>query len=139
MNETLHLPPSRGMLWGGRVMSAIPAMLLLVDGVMKIVQPEPVVKATVEAGYPAAAILPIGVALVVSAVLYMAPPTAVLGAVMLTGYLGGAVATHVRLGENPATIVPALVFATLLWGGLVLREPRLRAIFPWRAGPASAT
>jgi hypothetical protein len=121
---------SRGLLWTGRVMSWLPGLLLLVDGVMKIVKPEAVVKATVEVGIPESVILPVGVALAVSAVLYLIPRTAVLGAILLTGYLGGAVETHVRLEDGPVQMLIPVLFAVLLWGGLVLRNQRVRSLLP---------
>jgi hypothetical protein len=121
---------SRGVLWAGRVLSWLPGLMLLFDGVMKIVRPEAVVKATVEVGIPESVILPVGVALVVSAVLYLIPRTAVLGALLLTGYLGGAVETHVRLEDGLVKILIPALFAVLLWGGLVLRNQRVRSLLP---------
>ena len=125
--------PSKAALWGGRVMSGLPALFLLMDGTMKLVKPAPVVTAAVELGYPESVIVPLGVVLLASTVLYLVPRTAVLGAILLTAYLGGAVATHLRVG-NPMlthTLFPVL-FGTLLWGGLYLRDARLRALLPVR-------
>ena len=121
---------SRGVLWAGRVMSWLPGLMLLLDGVMKIVRPEQVVKATVDAGIPKTAILPLGIALTASAVLYLIPRTAVLGAILLTGYLGGAVKTHVWKEDAWVQILIPVLFATLLWGGLVLRNGRVRSLLP---------
>ncbi|MGH9338851.1 MAG: DoxX family protein [Acidobacteriota bacterium] len=123
---------SKKMLWAGRVMSALPALFLLVDGAMKLVKPEPVVKATVELGYAEAVILPLGVVLLACTILYLIPRTAVLGAILLTGYLGGAVATHVRAGQGLFEVLFPVVFGALLWGGLVLRDDRLRSLIPLR-------
>jgi hypothetical protein len=84
-------------------------------------------------GYPARTVFPIGVILLLCVMTYVIPSTSVLGAVLLTGYLGGAVATHVRV-ENPLfshTLFPIYV-ALFAWGGLFLRDARLRALFPWR-------
>src|SRR5262245_50557710 len=89
----------RVAFWVGWIMSALPALFLLVDGAMKLAKPEVVVKATTELGYAEAVILPLGVVLLASTILYLIPQTAVLGAILLTGYLGGAVATHVRAGQ----------------------------------------
>jgi len=111
-------------------MSALPALFLLVDGAMKLAKPEPVVKATVELGYPESVILRLGIVLLTCTVLYLIPRTAVLGAMLLTGYLGGAVATHVRVGAPAFPIVFPIVFGVLLWGGLFLRDERLRALVP---------
>ena len=110
-----------------------PALFLLVDGAMKLVRPAPVVPATVELGYSESVIVPLGVVLLASTLLYLVPRTAVLGAILLTGYLGGAVATHLRVG-NPMlthTLFPVF-FGALLWGGLYLRDARLRALLPLR-------
>jgi hypothetical protein len=113
-------------------MSALPALFLLVDGAMKLGKPEVVVQTTVELGYSEAVILPLGVVLLACTILYLIPRTAVLGAVLLTGYLGGAVATHVRVGHGPFEILFPVLFGALLWGGLVLRDERLRALLPLR-------
>jgi len=131
-SATQTVPVSRKRLWAGRIMSALPALFLLVDGAMKLVKPEVVVKSTVELGYAEAVILPLGVVLLTCTILYLIPRTAVLGAILLTGYLGGAVATHVRAGNGPFEILFPVVFGALLWGGLVLRDARLRGLLPLR-------
>jgi hypothetical protein len=123
---------SKALLWTGRIMSALPALFLLVDGAMKLVKPEVVVKATVELGYAESVILPLGVVLLTCTVLYLIPQTAVLGAILLTGYLGGAVATHVRVGHGLFEILFPVALGALLWGGLVLRDGRLRTLLPLR-------
>jgi hypothetical protein len=119
-------------LWVGRTMSAMPALFLLVDGAMKLVKPEVVIKATVELGYAESVIVPLGIVLLTCTILYLVPRTAVLGAILLTGYLGGAVATHVRAGQGLFEILFPVVFGALLWGGLVLRDERLRELLPLR-------
>jgi hypothetical protein len=124
MNSTVQNP------WAARIMSGLPALFLLVDGVMKLVKPETVVKATVELGYPESAIFPLGVVLLACTVLYLIPQSSVLGAILLTGYLGGAVATHVRVQGGMFPICFPIVFGVLLWGGLFLRDRRLRALIP---------
>jgi hypothetical protein len=123
-------PVSSASLWTGRVLSFLPALFLLFDAVMKLVKPEPVVKATVEMGYPETVLVGLGIVLLVSTILYLIPRTAVLGAILLTGYLGGAVASHVRLGQGAFEISFPVLFGILLWAGLVLRNPRLRAVLP---------
>jgi len=123
---------SSKMLWAGRITSALPALFLLVDGAMKLVVPEPVVRATVELGYSETVIVPLGIVLLACTILYLIPRTAVLGAILLTGYLGGAVATHVRVGQGPFEILFPVLMGVLLWGGLALREDRLRALIPLR-------
>lgn len=123
---------SNKQLWLGRTMSAMPALFLLVDGAMKLVKPEVVIKATVELGYAESVIVPLGIVLLTCTILYLVPRTAVLGAILLTGYLGGAVATHVRAGQGLFEILFPVVFGALLWGGLVLRDERLRELLPLR-------
>jgi hypothetical protein len=114
-------------------MSALPALFLLVDAAMKLVRPDFVVDATVKLGYSESVIHPLGVVLLVCTVLYLVPGTSVLGAILLTGYLGGAVVTHVRHEDSAFEIVFPVIFDALLWGGLVLRDPRLRSLVPWRS------
>jgi ABC-type transport system involved in cytochrome c biogenesis permease component len=110
-------------------MSALPVLFLLMDSVMKLVKPEFVVKATVQLGFPEGVILPLGIILLVCVILYIVPRTAVLGAILLTGYLGGAVATHVRAGDPLFSHILFPVYvAILIWGGLYLRDERLRAL-----------
>jgi hypothetical protein len=123
---------SNKQLWVGRTMSAMPALFLLVDGAMKLVKPEVVIKATVELGYAESVIVPLGIVPLTCTILYLVPRTAVLGAILLTGYLGGAVATHVRAGQGLFEILFPVVFGALLWGGLVLRDERLRELLPLR-------
>jgi hypothetical protein len=125
--------PSKGARWTGRVMSGLAALFLLMDAVMKFVRPEVVTKGTVELGFPESVILPLGVVLLVSTLLYVVPRTAVLGAILLTGYLGGAVCTHVRVG-NPlfSHVLFPVYLGALLWGGLYLRDRRVRALLPLR-------
>jgi len=121
---------SSSKLWIGRIMSFLPALFLILDAVMKLVKPAFVVDATVQLGYGESAIVPIGAVLLLITILYLIPRTAVLGAILLTGYLGGAVATHVRVGAGVFPIVFAIVFGVLLWGGLYLRDPRVSALIP---------
>jgi hypothetical protein len=121
----------RGALLAGRIISGFAALFLLFDGAARAVRFAPYVEGTVQFGYPAHLTTPIGVLLVVCTVLYLVPRTAVLGAILLTGYLGGATASHVRM-EDPFFLFAA-VFGVLMWAGLYLREPRLRALVPLRA------
>jgi len=130
MESNTQTPVSNGRLWGGRIMSWLPALFLLIDGVMKLFKPAIVVEATVKLGYPENTILPIGIVLTVCTILYLIPRTAVLGAILLTGYLGGAVATHVRVGEGLFPVSFPIIFGVLLWGGLYLRNNRLRTLIP---------
>jgi hypothetical protein len=126
-------PVSKKMLWAGYITSALPALFLLMDGVMKLFKPVFVVEPTIKLGYPENVIIPIGIVLVVSTVLYLVPRTSVLGAILVTGYLGGAVATHVRVGEGLFPVLFPVVFGALLWLGLYLRDDRIRALIPLRS------
>jgi hypothetical protein len=126
-------PVSKKMLWAGRVMSALPVLFLLMDGIMKLFKPAVVVEATVRLGYQEAVIVPIGIMLLTCTVLYVFPRTSVLGAILLTGYLGGAVATHVRVGEGLFPVLFPVFFGVLIWGGLWLRDARIRALIPPRS------
>jgi hypothetical protein len=113
-------------LWTGRIMSGFAALFLLSDGVMKLLKPAFVVKATRDLGYPESDIVGIGVVLLACTLLYLFPRTSVLGAILLTGYLGGAIASQVRAEASWFNVVFALVFACLVWGGLRLRDVRVR-------------
>jgi hypothetical protein len=126
--ETLQI--SKSSKWAGYIVTALPALFLLLDGVMKLFKPSFVVEATTKLGYQENVILPIGVVLVACTVLYLIPATSVLGAILLTGYLGGAVATHVRVEEGAFPIVFPVIIGALVWGGLYLRDTRLRAMLP---------
>ena len=130
MEANIQTPVSSGKLWGGRIMSWLPALFMLVDGVMKLFKPAVVVEGTVKLGYPENVILPIGIVLTVCTILYLIPRTAVLGAILLTGYLGGAVATHVRVDAGLFPIAFPIIFGVLLWGGLYLRDNRLHKLIP---------
>ena len=133
MQAVAKTPPvSTKSLWAGRIISALPVLFLLMDGVMKLVKPTRVVETTVKLGYPESVILPIGIVLLVCTVLCVIPRTCVLGAILLTGYLGGAVATQVRVGAGPFPIVLPIILGVLIWLGLYLREDRLRALVPYR-------
>jgi len=141
METTIHAtnsdaqsaPLSKGRLWTGRIMSALPALFLFVDGVGKLVKPAPVVQGTVQLGYPERVLVGLGIVLLSCTVLYVIPRTAILGAILLTGYLGGAIATHVRVGSPLFShILFPVYLAVLLWGGLYLRDERLRALIPLR-------
>jgi len=123
---------SKKSVWIGCIIGALPAIFLLVDGVMKLFKPEIVVKTTMELGYPESSIIPIGIVLLIATILYMIPQTAVLGAILLSGYLGGAVATHVRVGADLFPILFPAILGVLVWVGLYLRDARLRALVPLR-------
>lgn len=119
--------PSRGRLWTGRLLSGGAALFFIIDGVMKLLKPAAVVESTVQLGYPEEAIVGIGLVLLACTVLYVIPRTAILGAVLLTGYLGGAVATHVRVGASWFNVLFPVVFGAVVWAGLYLRDGRVEA------------
>jgi hypothetical protein len=123
---------SRKAQWIGRVLSGLAVVMLTLDSVAKLLEVQPVIDGTIELGYPVDIVFGLGVTLLSCVIVYLVPRTSVLGAVLLTGYLGGAVATHVRV-DNPLfshTLFPTYV-AAFLWGGLLLRDARLRVILPW--------
>ncbi len=122
--------PGPAALWGGRVLSALPALALIGSATMKLTHNAGYVEGLVGTfGYQDGSIFAIGAAELASVILYAVPQTAVLGAVLLTGYLGGAVATHVRVGQP--WFAPFLM-AVVVWAGLYLRDPRVRALLPLR-------
>ena len=129
--QTAAISPK--MLWAGRIISALPALFLLFDGIAKLFKPAFVVEGTLKYGYAESVIIPLGIVLTLCTILYLIPRTAVLGAILLTGYLGGAVNTHVRAGEGWFPILFPVIFGVLLWGGLYLRDARLRALIPLRS------
>jgi hypothetical protein len=125
-------PVSKGALWVGRIIGWLIALFLLVDAVAKLFKPAPVVEGTVRLGYPESVIVPLGITLLVCTILYLIPATSVLGAILLTGYLGGAVATHVRVNEGLFSIVFAVTFGVLIWLSHYLQDVRLRSLVPLR-------
>ena len=127
-------PRSKGALWAGRVISGLAVLFMLMDASMKLLQLPVAVEGTTSLGYPASVIFTLGVIQLVCLVAYLVPRTAVLGAILWVGYLGGAVATHVRLG-NPlfSHILFPLYVAAFFWVGLGLRDERVRALFQPRA------
>ena len=122
--------PRKGVRWAGRVISALPALMLLASASMKLSHaPQFVAMFTNKLGYQESSLTTIGLLELACTALYVIPQTAFLGALLLTGYLGGAIATHVRIGEPFG--VP-LVLGVLVWLGLYLRESRLKALAPLR-------
>ncbi len=119
---------SKKRLWAGRILSGWAALFFLMDGGMKLFKPPAVVEATVHLGYPESDIAGIGVVLLACTVLYLIPRTAMFGAVLLTGYLGGAVASQLRVSAPWFNILFPVAFACFAWGGLYLRDNRLQSI-----------
>ena len=124
---------SKGSLWTGRVISGLVVLFMLFDCITKILRLPQVVDATVKVGYPASTVLPIGVTLLVCVILYIIPRTSIFGAILIVGYLGGAVATNVRASQPAFNSAFAITFGVLTWLGLYLREPRLRALVPLKS------
>jgi DoxX-like family len=123
-------PVSKGRLWAGRIISAIPVLMLLFSGVMKLMKPPSVMQGFASYGYPENLIALIALLELGCTIVYAIPRTSFLGAILLAGYLGGATASNVRIG-NPSYIV-TITLGVLAWVGLYLRDERLRALVPWR-------
>lgn len=128
--ETHPIFSSRKMLWVGYIMSTLPVLMLLFSASMKLLKLPAAMEGFVHLGYPEHVALPLGIVELTGTVLYVIPRTSVIGAILLTGYLGGATATHVRIGEP---FYAAIVLGMLVWGGLYLRDERLRALIPLRS------
>ena len=118
---------ANGRLWTARIIGSLLVLFLAVDAAGKILRLAPYVEGTAKVGYPDGCLVPIGLVLLASTILYVVPRTAFLGAVLLTAYLGGATATHVRMGQP---FFFPVVFGVLVWGCLYLRDVRVRALLP---------
>jgi DoxX-like protein len=121
---------SKSMLWAGRIVSAIPVLMLLFSAVMKILKPPEFAKGFADLGWPESYALALAIIEIGCVIVYLIPRTSILGAILVTGYFGGAIATHARLGD-PMLVAP-LVLGMLAWFGLYLRDPQLRALIPLR-------
>jgi hypothetical protein len=131
MNELV--PISATALWTGRILSGVVVVFLLFDGAIKLIPLDVVIETSRQLGIPTDLAFTLGVLTLVGALLYAYPKTAVLGAILLTGYLGGAIYVHVRAGSPLFShTLFGVYLGILLWGGLYLRDERLRLIFPWR-------
>jgi len=119
--------------WIGWGLSALVVLFMIMDGVMKLMQLPVVLETTSQLGWPTSSVVPLGIVVLTCAALYAVPQTSVLGAILLTGFLGGAVATHARIGSPVLThTLFGVYLGILMWGGLYLRDPRLHAILPLR-------
>lgn len=124
---------SNKKVWAGRILSGLSVAFLLFDSIGKLMMVPQVLEGSEQLGYPVSSVRGIGLVLLAGVVTYVIPRTSVLGAILLTGFLGGAVATHVRV-DNPLfshVLFPVYV-AAMIWGGLLLRDERLRALLPLR-------
>ena len=126
---------SRGALWTGRVLTALVVLFMFADAVVKLIKPAFVVEGTVKLGFSESVIVPLGIVLLICTLLYAIPATTVLGAILLTGYLGGAVATHVHVWEGWFPVIFPVIFGAVAWLGPYLRDARLRALVPLRTVP----
>jgi hypothetical protein len=124
---------SRNALWAGRIVSGLVVLFTLMDGTMKLFKPSFVPEANARLGYSESPLVGIGLVLLACTVIYVIPRTSILGAILLTGYLGGAVASNVRAAQGLFNTMFPLMFGILVWGGLWLRDNRLRNLLPpWR-------
>ena len=126
--ETMTLPRA---LWAGRIMSALVVTTLVADGTVQLLAPAQIASMLQETGFAMDLTRVVGPIILVCAILYAIPATAVLGAILVTGFLGGALCDHVRIGElgSPPELI-SLLLGAMTWGGLYAREPRIRAILP---------
>jgi hypothetical protein len=129
LSDTQTDPISKKMHWTGYIISALPVLMLIVSGAMKLVKSVPVVEGFIRFGYPESLAFGIGLVELACVAIYVIPRTSVLGAILLTGYLGGATATHLRIGDP---FFAPIVLGVLVWGGLFLLDARLRALLPLR-------
>jgi DoxX-like family len=137
MSETMNLHPApetmtlHTALWAGRIMSASVLIALAADGTIQLFAPSQVASMLQETGFAVDLTRVVGPIILACAVLYAIPSTAVLGAILVTGFLGGAICAHVRIGElgSPPELI-SLALGAMTWGGLYLRDPRIRAILP---------
>ncbi len=137
MNDFSEPADHPALKWIGRFLTIPPVLMLTMSGVFKLMKPDFVVEGFTKMGYPESAIVPLGVIELLSTLLFLIPQTAVLGAVLLTGYLGGATATHVHASDPWAQIFTAPIIGAVIWLALVLRDRRLRMLLPirWAANP----
>src|ERR1039458_777221 len=126
---------SKASLWAGRILSALAVLLFVFTAMFSLLKPAAAMQGFVHYGYPESALLRIAIVEILCAIVYAIPRTAVLGAILLTGYLGGATATHVRVGEPP---ILAIIVGIVVCAGLYLRDERLRALVPLRSPRATS-
>jgi DoxX-like family len=131
--DTQTAADSKNRIRAGHIISALPVLFLLFDGVTKLLKPPFVVEPTVRLGYPESVIIGLGFTLTACTVLYVIPRTSILGAILLTGYLGGAISAQVRVGASLFSVVFPVILGVLLWLGLYMRDQRLQALIPLRS------
>jgi hypothetical protein len=128
-------PVSKASLLTGRILSALAMLLFVFTAMFSLLKPAVAMQGFAHYGYPERAFLPIAIVELVCVILYAIPRTSILGAILLTGYLGGATATHVRVGEPP---ILAIIVGIVVWLGLYLRDERLRSLIPLRSSVRSS-
>jgi Na+/phosphate symporter len=131
-SSTQFATESKGTLWTGRVLSGLMALFFVLDGVGHLMKPAPVVEAFSRLGYPLSASVWIGLLALICTAIYVTPRTSVLGAILLTGYMGGAVSTHVRAGSSPFETILPVILGALVWAGIFVRDAQLRQLIPLR-------
>jgi hypothetical protein len=130
-SETQAGAVSKTMLWTGRIISALPVLLFVATATFGLLKPAAAMQGAAHYGFPDGVLLRVTIVEIACAILYVIPRTAVLGAILLTGYLGGAVVTHVRVGEP---FFFPLIVGIMVWAGLYLRDARVRELIPLRRG-----
>ncbi|MEP7188864.1 MAG: DoxX family protein [Roseiflexaceae bacterium] len=130
---TQTMSSSTTMLWAGRIISALAVLFLIFDSLIKVLKLAPAVEATTQLGYPESLVITIGILELACLAVYVFPRTAALVAILLTGYLGGAIATNLRAGTPTFNVIFPVIIGALIWGGLFLRDARLRALVPLRS------
>jgi hypothetical protein len=138
-DPAMHTRNSSFGVWIGRIASALVVVALLADGAVQIFKPELLLADMEKTGFAMTLAMPLGLLILVCAIIYAIPRTAPLGAILVTGFLGGAICTHFRLGEmgSPPQLI-CLVLGVLTWGGLFLRDSRVRALMPFRTTPSAS-
>ena len=133
MAEMQHTRNSKPLLWAGRILSMLGVLFMLFDAAGHLFKPAPVIEAFAQLGVPLHLAVSLGVIQLVCIILYVIPQTAVLGAVLLTAYLGGAISIHMRASNPVFECIFPLIIGIIFWAGLLLRDPSLRAVFPVKA------
>ena len=124
---------SKKAVWTGRVLTGLIAAFLVFDGMIHLMKPAPVVEAFIRLGFPLSLAVPLGIIEIVCVLLYLVPQTSILGAILLTGYLGGAIATQLHSGSPLGEISFPIIMGVIVWAGLYLRDDRLRSLIPLRS------
>ena len=132
VTQMADVRPSNAVLWTGRVMSGLIVAFMLLDSVMHLAKPAPVVDAFAQLGFPISLSVPLGIIGLICAIAYAVPRLSVLGAILLTGYYGGAVVTNWRVLHPVFECIFPILLGVIAWGGLWLRDEKLRALIPWR-------